>query len=288
MLNLVKIDYAVIAYLTVGIVFYAIAILTTFGRTLWEHSILGPTFGPLFMIGATALVGLGAIVLGYVMILILGGSLSLGLASLISWITGSKQIVELAKSKTILGGISKLLDRAHWLYMPGLVFISAVGLAWDVHNGDGPESGMLQPILHRLDIFSRPTSGVGPILFSRDLIPAQLIVTVLAGFVPATVLPYFGKKFKITGVNMGQFHKYLLYYSVGALTGLGVLLTLVGLFYRSLWLNRTPLPYHFGILSLLGFSLHFSLGMYLGMGKAEIKIIQRIHHSSSSKLVVLP
>ena len=78
------------------------------------------------------------------------------------------------------------------------------------------------------------------------------------------------------------------YYSVGALTGLGVLLTLVGLFYRSLWPNRAPLPYHFGILSLLGFSLHFPLGLYLGMEKAEVKILQRIHDSPSGKLIVLP
>ena len=275
-------------YVIVGIILYATAILTTFGRTLWEHSTLGPTFGPLFMIGATSLVGLWAVAFGYVMILILGGRFSLGLASFISRVTGSKQIIELSKTPTISSRTSKLLDRVHWLYMPGLVFISAVGLAWDVHNGDDPETGMLQPILHRLDIFSRPTSGVGPILFSRDLIPALLIVTVLAGFVPSLVLPYFGKKFKITGVNAGQFHKYLLYYSIGALTGLGVLLTLVGLFYRSLWLNRAPLPYHFGILSLLGFSLHFSLGMYLGMRKAEVKILQRIHDSQSGKLIVLP
>ena len=114
------------------------------------------------------------------------------------------------------------------------------------------------------------------------------MVTILAGFVPAIVLPYFGKKFKITGVNAGQFHKYLLYYSVGALTGLGVLLTLVGLFYRSLWLNRAPLPYHFGLLSLLGLSLHFYLGLYLEMNKAEVKILQRIQDSPSGKLTVLP
>lgn len=273
--------------MTVGIIFYAIAILTTFGRTLWERSTLGPTFGPLFMIGATSFVGLWAVVLGYLMILILGGSLSLGLASFMCRVTRSKQIIELSRTPTISRRTSKLLDRVHWLYMPGLVFISAVGLAWDVHNGDGPEAGMFQPILHQLDVFSRPAPGVGPILFSRDLIPTLLIVTVLAGFIPALVLPYFDK-FKITGVNAGQFHKSLLYYSVGALTGLGVILTLVGLFYRSLWLNRAPLPYHFGILSLLGFSLHFSLGMYLGIRRAKAKILQRIHDSQSGKLIVLP
>jgi hypothetical protein len=100
------------------------------------------------------------------------------------------------------------------------------------------------------------------------------------------VLPYFDK-FKVTGINAGPFHTSLLYSAVGAFAGLGVLLTLVGLFYRSLWLNRAPLPYHFGILALLGFSLHFSLGMYLGQRKAEGKILHRIHGSESGKLIVL-
>jgi hypothetical protein len=50
------------------------------------------------MIGATALAGLCAVAFGYAMILILGGSLSLGLANFVSYVTGSKQIIELAKN----------------------------------------------------------------------------------------------------------------------------------------------------------------------------------------------
>jgi hypothetical protein len=149
-----------------------------------------------------------------------------------------------------------------------------------------PKAGFFQPVLHTLDIFSRPVAGTSPILFSRHLIPALVLLIAIGGFVPALVLPYF-EKFKITGVNAGPFHTSLLFYEVGVLAGLGVILTLVGLFYRSLWLNRAPLPYHFGILALLGFSIHFSLGMYLGHGKAEAKIVDMIRRSESGKLMVL-
>ena len=286
MAHLVKLEYPVFVYVLVGVAFYAIAILTTFGRTLWEHSILGPTFGPAIMIATTSLAGLGVIVLGYFMIIFLGGSSSWGVTRAVTRLTRSKQIVEISKEPTPSTKKAKLLDQAHWLYIPGLVFISTVGLGWDVYNGDGPKTGFFQPVLHALDIFSRPTAGVGPILFSRQLIPALIVLTVIGGFVPALVLPYF-EKFKITGVNAGPFHTTLLFYEVGALAGLGVILTLVGLFYRSLWLNRAPLPYHFGILALLGFSIHFSLGMYLGQEKAEAKIMDRIHRSESGQLMVI-
>jgi hypothetical protein len=281
--DLVKLDYAAIAYAIVGILLYAIAIVTTFGHTLWERSSFGPVLGPVVMVISTSIAGLGAVVLGYLMTFTLGGSPSLNFARFISRITSSKQIIEL--SKTPPTSNSRILVRAQLLLVTGVVFISAVGLGWDVHNGDGPGAGMFQPFLHALDIFSRPI-GVGPIIFSRQLIPALLALTALAGIVPALVFPYFDR-IKVTGLNAGQFHKTLLYYEVGALAGLGAILTLVGLFYRSLWLNRAPLPYHFGLLSLLGFSLHFSLGMYFGRGKAEAKILQRIHRSRSGKLLVL-
>ena len=285
MADLVRLDYTAFAYAIVGIVFYAIAIVTTFGRTLWERSTLGPVLGPTVMIISTAIAGLGSVVVGYLLILALGGSPSLNLAKFISHITRSKQIVELSNAPLASSRTGKILDRVQLLFVTGVVFISAVGLGWDVHNVDGPGAGMFQPLLHTLDIFSRPV-GVGPIVFSRQLIPALVLLTALAGFVPALVLPYFDR-IKVTGLNAGQFHKTLLYYEVGALAGLGVILTLVGLFYRSLWLNRAPLPYHFGILSLLGFSLHFSLGMYFGRRKAEIKILERIRRSQSGKLIVL-
>jgi len=282
----VKLDYATFAYFLVGVALYAIAILTTFGHTLWEHSSLGPTLGPTVMIATTSLAGLGVIVLGYFMILFLSGSPSSYFVRTIAHLTRTKQIIEISKNPPASNKKAKMLHRVHWLYTPGLVFISTVGLGWDVYNGDSPKAGFFQPVLHALDIFSRPVAGTSPILFSRHLIPALVLLVAIGGFVPALVLPYF-EKFKITGVNGGPFHTSLLFYEVGALAGLGVILTLVGLFYRSLWLNRAPLPYHFGILALLGFSIHFSLGMYLGHGKAEAKIMDGIRKSASGNLVVL-
>jgi hypothetical protein len=281
-----KFGYGELMYVIAGLVFYSIAIITTFGRALWERSILGPTLGPIFMIASATLGGLGVVVIGYVMILILAGSASLSLAKFIAHLTRSKQIVERSKTSTKSGNNTNILERAHWLYLPGVVFICALGLGWDVHNADGPGAGRLQPLLHALDIFSRPSPGVGPILFSRQLIPALIVLTSLAGIVPAIALPYI-EKFKVTGINAGPFHTTLLLYAVGALAGLGAILTLLGLVYRSLWLNRTPLPYHFGILAILGFSMHFSLGMRLGMEKAELRILKQIHQSESGRLKIL-
>jgi energy-converting hydrogenase Eha subunit E len=238
------------------------------------------------MITATTLAGFGAIALGYLMTVILGGFASLKLIKFISHLMHSKQIIELPKTPITSNRKTVMLEWLHWVYAPAVVFISAVGLGWDTHNGDGPGAGVFQPVMHSLDVFSRPTIGTSPILLSRQLIPALLILVAIAGFVPSIVLPYF-RKFRVTGVNAGPFHTTLLLSSVAAMAGLGVFLTLVGLFYRTLWLHRAPLPYHFGILALLGFALHFCLGMYLGANKADANIIRSIRNSQSGRLIVL-
>jgi hypothetical protein len=272
--------------LAVGIAFYAIAVVSTFGHALWQHSSLGPTFGPIVMIVSISVAGLGAIALGYLMVLFLGGSVSLRLSRFVAHLTHSKQIVEIAKTTTGTSLRARLHGRVHWLYLPGLLFISTAGLGWDVYNADSPNASFFQPVLHALDIFSRPPPGTSPILFSRQLIPALILLTALAGLIPALVTAYF-ERFKVTGVNTWPFHIGMLYSEVGVLAGLGAILTLVGLFYRSLWLDRAPLPYHFGILTLFGFSLHFSLGLYLGIGGAEGKILAQVRRSQSGRLIVL-
>ena len=238
------------------------------------------------MIASISFAGFGAIAFGYGMVRYLGGSASLSLVRLITHLTHSKQIVQISKFDSASSTKARLLNRAYWLYIPGLLFISSVGLGWDIYNADSPKASFFQPILHGLDVFSRPPVGTSPIVFSGNLIPALISLTVLAGIVPALVVPYFDK-FKVTGVNWGPFHLSLLYSAVVASTGVGVILTLVGIFYRSLWMNRAPLPYHFGILTLLGFSLHFSLGMFIGMRTAEDKIIAQISSSPSGKLIVI-
>lgn len=283
-----KLDFHVIAYVLIGIVIYAAAILTTFGAALWQRTILGPTAGPLLMIVVTSLAGLGMVAIGYFMIRVLGGSASLRLTKLMTHLTRSKQVIEIRKNSIQeSSGIKRMIvDQVHWFYIPILVFISAIGLGWDFHNANSPKAGFFHGVAGSFDIFSRPAIGTSPIVFSRHLIPALVILTIIAGLVPALVLPYFSK-FKVTGVNAGPFHTTLLFSFVGVLAGVGVILTLIGLFYRSLWLNRAPLPYHFGILALLGFSLHLSLGMYLGMQKAEAKIMTSLQGSESGKLMVI-
>jgi len=237
------------------------------------------------MIGLISVAGLGAIALGFVMIVVLGGSQSLSLCGFIAHMMHSKQIIEIAKPPRSSSAKAKLIHQAHWLYLPGLLFLATTGLGWDFYNADSPKTSFLQPAFHALDMLSKPPPGTSPILFSRHLIPALILLLVIAGLVPSLVLPYFDK-FKITGINAGPFHTTLLFAAVGALAGLSAILTLVGLYYRSLWLNRAPLPFHFSILTLLGFSLHFSLGMYIGMGYAERKILAEVRRSKSGLLVL--
>jgi hypothetical protein len=280
-----KVGYTELTYFVGGLASYSVAIVTTFGRTLWERSVFGPTFGPIVMIAFTTVGGFGVMLLGYGMVIGLGGGGSFAAATLMARIMRAKQIVEVAKVST-KSRTKLFIDWSHWVYVPLVVFICALGLGWDIHNADGPHAEQLQPVLRALDVFTRPTSGIGPILFSRQLIPALVILTGLAGIVPALVMAYF-EKFKVTGVNAGPFHTSLLLYAVGALAGLGAILTLLGLVYKSLWLNRAPLPYHFGILAILGFSLHFSLGLHLGVARAEVRIMGRLRKSKSGRLTVL-
>ena len=78
-----------------------------------------------------------------------------------------------------------MLDRVHWLYMPGLVFMSAVGLGWGIHNINGDKAGLFTPLVQTLDIFSRPAPEISSIAFSRHLIPTLVLLTAIAGIVPA-------------------------------------------------------------------------------------------------------
>jgi len=277
--------YQAIAYVIIGIVFYIIAVLSTFGATLWEHSRLGPVYGPIAMIILISITGLSAVGLGYAMIRILGGHESLHLCGLVAQITRSKHIIQIAKPSASSSANARFIRQAHWLYLPGLLFLATTGLGWDFYNADNPKTGFLQPVFHALNMLSRPPPGTSPILFSRHLIPALILLTAIAGIVPSLVLPYF-VKFKITGLNAGPFHTTLLFAAVGALAGVSAIFTLMGLYYRSLFLNRTPLPFHFSILTLLGLSLHFSLGMYIGVGWAEQMILSEVRKSQSGLLVL--
>lgn len=270
-----------VLYLVSGIVIYVLAILTTFGRVLWSHSILGPEIGPIVMIMTTTMAGLVVAFLGYLLVTFFGGPPSLDLARFLCHITGSKQVVEFQRSNST----HVFLGKVHWVYLPGIVFISAIALGWDLFNADSPKLGAFQPIVHALDFFYRQP-GESPILISGHMLPALVVVTVLASLVPALVIPYFSE-FKITGINAWPFHRWWLSTTVLTLAGLSVLLTLGGLIYRALWLNRAPLPYHFVILVTLGFSMHLSLGLNIGESKAQTKIKREISRSQSGRLLVL-
>jgi hypothetical protein len=233
------------------------------------------------MIATTLMAGLGEAILAYALVVSFGGAPSLNLARFLSHITRSKQVVESGNDS----GESSRLAQVHWVYLPAVIFLLAIALGWDIFNADSPKLGIFQPVLHALDFFYRQPGG-SPILVSRHMLPALILVTALASIVPALVVPYFGE-FKITGINAWPFHRWWLTTVVLTLAGLSVLLTLAGLIYRSLWLNRAPLPYHFVILVTLGFSVHVSLGLYLGESRAQAKIKREISRSNSGRLVVL-
>jgi hypothetical protein len=97
-------------------------------------------------------------------------------------------------------------------------------------------------------------------------------------------LPYF-RKFKITGVNSGPFHTNFLFLVVGLIVGLGTLLTLVGFIYSVLWVGKGPIIYHYVFLALLGLSLHYTLGAFLGRDKSEDIIMTKLRTGSRKRVV---
>jgi hypothetical protein len=266
-----------------GLVAYVMAIETTFGSAIWARTRIGPVEGPIIMIAITSVAGLCAIAIGYCLIRAFG-LVSMSLARLLARVTHSKQIIEISEESSNRRGMRRILDRIHWAYLPALMFISSLALGWDIYGADSSGSSMLQPILRELDIFYNP-AGKSALFVSRHIIVSLLVITVLAGIAPAIAIPYF-VRFKITGINSGPFHTSLLFFTVGAVVGLSMIFTLGGLLYNSFLASDAPLPYHFGILAILGYSIHFSLGLSIGERKTQVQILKRIQKSETGRLVL--
>lgn len=251
-----------------GFVFYGLGIISTF--TVFR---LKPTTPELMLVfGATALAGLGALALGYSWMVLVGGLSSLNVARLFTRITRSKQtVVVKPDDPPVKAGI---LERTYLFYVSTLMFLLLTSLAWDMYNADGPNALFLRPVVHALDVFSRPARG-NQMLYSAEMLPALLVLLALAGIVPSLALPYL-RRFKITSVNSAPFHITILTTFTGFVVGLGAGLTLVGLIYRVLWANKAPVFYHFVILVAAGLSIQFALGTYLGRGKSELLIEERL------------
>jgi hypothetical protein len=226
----------------------------------------------LLVFGSTILASLGALALGYSWMVIIGGVCSMNVARLFSRITKSKQIVEVKSDDP--PAKAGILERTYLFYVSTLMFLLLVSLAWDVYNADGRGALSLRPVVHALDAFSRPVK-VSSLVYSAELLPILLALLALVGIVPSLALPYL-RRFKITSVNSAPFHVMILTTFTGFVVGIGAGLALIGLIYRVLWINKAPVFYRFVILVAAGLSIQFALGTYLGRGKSELLVEERL------------
>jgi hypothetical protein len=145
---------------------------------------------------------------------------------------------------------------------------------------------MLRLVLRSLNFLATPQHATG-VLFSLRLTPALVAITVISGLAPSIALPYF-RRFKIIGINSGPFHSTLLTAVLGPIIGLNIVVSLLGIFYKVLSAGA-PTSYHYALIVLIGFSLHYSAGTCIGRGKAESIILQRLAngHYDGNRIVVL-
>jgi hypothetical protein len=276
----VKLHIVEIVALALGVALYGLAATSTFTLAQFRFSRLDPIILMLDSIGA----GIVAVGVGYASMTLVGGRLSLVITRSICRATGAHQVISISEGGSG-GSKSTIFQRAYFLYASLLVFAFSIGVAWDLYNADGPKSAFLRPLIHALNAFSRP-ANMSPVVFSQHLLPVLLVLLAIGGLVPSFALPYF-RKFKITGVNSPPFPLSALWTTGGSVIGLSVVLALVGIIYNSLWANKGPIYYHFTLLVMLGFSVHFALGTYLARGRSERMIEGSLRGGKDSNLVFL-
>jgi hypothetical protein len=171
-----------------------------------------------------------------------------------------------------------LIEKSHLVYLPALLFFTSIGIGWDIYTSLPPRTiratGFARSILYSLDFFATPPRA-NVVLFSLRLTPALIIITVISGIVPAVALPYF-RRFRVTGINAGPFHSSLLTTVVGAVVGVSIVLSFLGIFYKILWAGGAPTSYHYALIVLAGLSLHYAAGTYIGRDKAESIVLRKL------------
>ena len=189
-----------------------------------------------------------------------------------------------------------LIEKSHLVYLPLVLFFTSIALGWDIYTADTLRSasirtastrpGMLPLVLHSLNFLATPPRASG-VLFSLRLTPALIAITLISGLAPSIALPYF-RRFKIIGINSGPFHSTVLTAVLGSIIGLNILVSLLGIFYNVLWAGA-PTSYHYALIVLIGFSLHYSAGTYIGRGKAESIILRKLANGryDRNRVVVL-
>ena len=226
--------------------------------------------------GLTFVAGLFAIGLGYESIVLFGGVCSLGFVGFVARVTKSRQLIESREKSPHLRKI--LIEKSHLVYLPALLFFTSIGIGWDIYTVVPQRTtrsfGVGRAILYSLNFFATPQRA-NAVLFSLRLTPALILITVISGIVPAIALPYF-RRFRVTGINAGPFHSSLLTAVVGAVVGVSIVLSFLGIFYKILWAGGAPTSYHYALIVLVGLSLHYAAGTYMGRDKAESIVLQRL------------
>jgi hypothetical protein len=242
-----------------GLFFYLYGILSSFGVSLGSSEFYETMI-------VTAIGGLVSLGLGYVSVVVFGGIASLRLVEFVSKFTRAKHVVELADEKhpTLQGRIGR---HAMIIAMPILIFLLSVGITWDVHNLHDPSTWIFHSVLHALDVFSKPLIA-DPLYYSIEIVLVMVVLVVIAGVIPSLVFPYF-RRFKVTGINSGPFHTDLLINLVGFIVGLSAILTLIGVLFEVMWVGQGPSYYHYVIPVMMGLSLHYTIGTFMGRDKSE-------------------
>ena len=269
--------------LTLGFVAYSAAAVSTFSIPQLTHVGLDE-FG---IAGLTFIAGLFTIGLGYESIVLLGGIYSLGFAGFIARVTKSKQLIEIREKKSPKL-LKTLIEKSHLVYLPALLFFTSVSLGWDIFTAFPARTSrgatslanqtrsvipLTGQILRSLNFFATPQRA-NAVLFSLRLTPALILITVISGLVPSIALPYF-RRFRITGINAGPFHSSLLTAVIGSVVGLSIVLSLIGIFYK-FWAGGAPTSYHYALIVLVGLSLHYAAGTYIGRDKAESIVLRKL------------
>ena len=260
------------------ILFYVASIFLTF-RTRSPI-----TFNELYAFALTIIGGLATFILGYASVIILGGKYSVGLIEFISRLNGSTHVLD--QKKNTKSDQTRDYDKT-LIYFPILVFLITLAITINVHYLHTTTDISLQVFtdlknaLTFLDIFIKPTN-ISSITYSIEIIPIIVFFIAIAGILPSIVLPYL-RKFNVTSVNAAPFHRDILFNIIGTLFGITIVLSLVDIIYGLLTGNQ-PRYYSYVLPTLVGFSLHYSLGVFAGIDKAE-KMVQTILESGYGKRI---
>lgn len=265
-------------------IFYLAAVFFTFNITFNERNLLGI----LLFFTLTAIGGSALYLLGYASMIGFGGKASLNLFDFLSKFNGSKHLIKMQENTETP---KKLASFPSIAYMPPIIFLVAIAIALNIHYLNSTFTvtfqafpiPAIQTTLSALDIFLKPTT-IGSVRYSVEIIPTMVFFVFCAGIVPSLVSPYF-RKFKITSVNAVPFQKDILYNTIGAVFGITIVLSLVNVIY-GLLTGSQPHYYSYLLPTLLGFSLHYSLGLYIGRSKAE-KLVEKNLKTNSRKRVFI-